>query len=56
MSLGVNVSGGTGAGRRKPPREKPRDWIHVCKARKERGGVILAGYFARCPGCGARRP
>lgn len=54
MSLRVNVKGGTGGGRKKPPRDKPRRWIHICGG--QQGGVELPGYMASCPRCRIKRP
>jgi hypothetical protein len=56
MTFAVKVEGGTGAGRKRPLRDKPADWIHVCQTAPLSGGRELAGYLTRCPDCGTRRP
>lgn len=50
----VNVQGGTGAGRKRPLRPKPSDWMHLCRG--QNGGRLLPGYLSRCLHCGAARP
>jgi hypothetical protein len=49
MSFGINVQGGTGAGRRivKP---MPEAWeCDICDR-------TLKAHWSRCPGCGSPRP
>lgn len=49
MTFAVNVKGGTGAGRRKPPKEKPSDWTCAC-------GEHRPGYLKSCIACKQERP
>jgi len=53
-----HVEGGTGAGRRRPLREKPAPWRCECGNPDGRGSRYKTqpGYLARCLDCGARRP
>lgn len=54
MAVGVNVRGGTDAGRRRPPAAPANAWVHLCSKTGE--SAFLAGYFRNCPACYRRRP
>ena len=51
MTFAINVQGGTGAGRKRPLREKPNGWMCDC-----REFTVKPGYLVKCDDCGARRP
>jgi hypothetical protein len=49
MTFAVHVKGGTGAGRKRPPRQKPGAWTCECAEQKP-------GYLRSCVACGQTRP
>ena len=52
MTFAIKVNGGTGAGCKRPLRDKPAAWTHPCTL-----GVVreLSGHWTRCPDCGTQR-
>jgi hypothetical protein len=54
----VNVKGGTGAGRKRPLRDKPQEWRCNCRWESGHETPDIArkpGYLARCTDCGTAR-
>lgn len=47
-----HVEGGTGAGRKRALKAKPRAWVHLCHGERR----DCPGYMVRCTDCGCRRP
>lgn len=50
----VRVAKGTGAGRKRPLRERAQEW--TCRCVVAAVAKLNRGYLVRCPDCGQERP